>query len=315
MTPRSSVHPQLGLIAAFVQQANHAPDLPRLVDHIVSHVRDGLAPRDRNPAALKSLREQLTRNLEAIVVDSLPDDLPRADVGELEIRGDLGDPIASLMETLETAAALLDAVAEARWDGAVLRASGDALADAGRLLANRLCALCTLQVVRDLEELGSPPALVYLPNGSLVWINSALRQFNETRRVDRDALIEAVCAFAGPFCRHVLMGDKPPARKSIRLDEPAVHLKAEVVTPRGANESSVVITVSEARRAGALSKRELEAARQLCTDGSYQAVADKLGISLDSVRTHLRRAYRKLGVSNRVAMKDRLIREGLLPRR
>lgn len=315
MTPRSSVHPQLGLMAEFVQQANHVTDLPRLVDHVVSHVRDGIAPRDRDPAALKGLRERLTRNFEAILAESLPNDLPRAELGDLKLHGDQGNPMEALLETLDAAATLLDAHPDARWDGAVLRASGNALADASRLLANRHCALRTLDVLRGLEELGSPPALVYLPNGSLVWINGALRQFCEARRVDREPLIEAASAFAGPFCRFALMGDKPPARKSIRLEQPAVHLKGEVVTPRGKRESSVVITVSEARRAGALSKRELEAARQLCTVGSYQAVADLLGISLDSVRTHLRRAYRKLGVSNRVAMKDRLIREGLLPRR
>lgn len=312
MARLSSVHPQLVLMAEFVQRANHVPDLSTLVDHIVSHVRDGLAPRDRNPDALKNLRERLAGNFEAILAESLPSDLPRADLGDLKLQG---DPVESLLETLDAAAALLDAVPEARWDGAVLRASGNALADASRLLANRHCALCTLDTLRNLEELGAPPALVYLPNGSLVWINSALRRFHETRKVSRDALIEAASLFAGPFCRFALLGDKAPARKSVRLDQPAVHLKGELVMPRGARGASVVVTVSEARRASELSKRELEAARQLCLGGSYQAVADQLGISLDSVRTHLRRAYRKLGVSDRVAMKDRLIREGLLPRR
>jgi DNA-binding CsgD family transcriptional regulator len=45
--------------------------------------------------------------------------------------------------------------------------------------------------------------------------------------------------------------------------------------------------------------------------GSYRVVADETGISLDSVRTYVRRVYKKLGINSRSQLRARLIHEGL----
>ena len=50
-----------------------------------------------------------------------------------------------------------------------------------------------------------------------------------------------------------------------------------------------------------LSKREQEILEQLSRGFRYKEIADKLFISLDTVRTHIRNIYEKLQVNNRTA--------------
>ena len=59
-----------------------------------------------------------------------------------------------------------------------------------------------------------------------------------------------------------------------------------------------------------LPARELEVARLIAAGTGRAEAADRLGISPRTVATHLRNAYRRLGVSNRSALRDRLRESG-----
>ena len=48
-----------------------------------------------------------------------------------------------------------------------------------------------------------------------------------------------------------------------------------------------------------LSRREREVAHNLAEGHSYQAIADKLHVSLNTVRFHVKNIYRKLEVHNK----------------
>jgi DNA-binding CsgD family transcriptional regulator len=50
-----------------------------------------------------------------------------------------------------------------------------------------------------------------------------------------------------------------------------------------------------------LTARELEVLAVLATGATSPEIADRLGIALATVKTHLHHAYRKMGVTNRVA--------------
>ncbi len=68
----------------------------------------------------------------------------------------------------------------------------------------------------------------------------------------------------------------------------------------------VVVTVRPPSKrspstAAALTARELEVLALMATGLSNQAIADSLSVSVPTVKTHLVNAYRKLGVTNRVA--------------
>ena len=61
-----------------------------------------------------------------------------------------------------------------------------------------------------------------------------------------------------------------------------------------------------------LTEREQEVLRGLVQGLAYKQVADHLGISLDTVRTHIRGVYRKLQVHSVAEAVSRAIREGLI---
>jgi DNA-binding NarL/FixJ family response regulator len=61
-----------------------------------------------------------------------------------------------------------------------------------------------------------------------------------------------------------------------------------------------------------LSDREQEVLRCLVRGSSYKQVAADLGISLDTVRTHIRKLYKKLQVHSVAEAVSRAIREGLV---
>jgi DNA-binding CsgD family transcriptional regulator len=59
------------------------------------------------------------------------------------------------------------------------------------------------------------------------------------------------------------------------------------------------------------SRREIEIVRLVFEEARDQAIADELSISVNTVQTHLKRLYSKLGVVNRVGMVLRIVREHL----
>lgn len=301
---------QLRALADLLRKANEAPDLKRLADVIVSHVREAVPPRKRNPMRLKSIHERILQALDEIYAEAVPYNDHHAAIVERNDKAFAASPQRVFAETMQAAASLLDQTGEGDREGAALRAAIDPLVTAARNLACRLCSIHALSVVRDYERPGAPPALIYMPNGLLLWENFALRDFLDRRGVDRLALLNVTSSFAGPFCLHARKASRPEPRKAGRVPHPPVFLQGSIVRADGTDDAAIVVTVSEARRVTELSNRELQVARALCVNDGYQGVADALGISLDSVRTHLRRAYRKLGVSNRHDMKDRLIRDG-----
>jgi DNA-binding NarL/FixJ family response regulator len=61
-----------------------------------------------------------------------------------------------------------------------------------------------------------------------------------------------------------------------------------------------------------LTDREQDVLRSLARGLSYKQVADALGVSLDTVRTHVRAVYRKLQVHSVAEAVGRAIREGLV---
>jgi DNA-binding NarL/FixJ family response regulator len=61
-----------------------------------------------------------------------------------------------------------------------------------------------------------------------------------------------------------------------------------------------------------LGEREQEVLRGLVRGGTYAQIADEMGISLDTVRGHIRSVYRKLQVNSAKAAVSRAVRERLV---
>jgi len=61
-----------------------------------------------------------------------------------------------------------------------------------------------------------------------------------------------------------------------------------------------------------LTEREQEVLRCLVNGNSYKQTAGELGVSIDTVRTHIRRLYKKLQVHSVAEAVSRAIREGLV---
>lgn len=61
----------------------------------------------------------------------------------------------------------------------------------------------------------------------------------------------------------------------------------------------------------ALSPRETDVLRGMVAGASYKMVADRLGISFETVRTHVKRIYEKLGVRNGTEAVAKALKSGL----
>lgn len=130
---------------------------------------------------------------------------------------------------------------------------------------------------------------------------------------DPDTVLRAICAGADGYL----------AKRT-----PPVDLIAELRVvlaggaPLSAGVARTVLTLirepTERRRPATptadlhLTEREQDVLRRLVQGLSYQRVADDLGISLDTVRTHVRRVYSKLQVHSVAQAVSRALREGLV---
>ncbi len=96
------------------------------------------------------------------------------------------------------------------------------------------------------------------------------------------------------------------------IDDPCISETNPKILSLEVEQNFFVVQLSEAKRVTALSVRESEIAVLLVKIGKYKDVAVAAGISLDSVRTYVRRIYRKFGIHDRHELKARMIREGLI---
>lgn len=128
---------------------------------------------------------------------------------------------------------------------------------------------------------------------------------------DPDRILEAICAGADGY----LLKRTPPAEM---LD----HLRAVFAggAPLTAGVAATVLrllrdpgdrAVTVNGEAPPLTLRERDVLRALVRGLAYKQVADELGLSIDTVRTHIRGIYRKLQVHSVAEAVSRAIREGL----
>lgn len=293
-------------VVEILRQAYRSPDLNGLVSIVSDHLRQALPAAARDPVFLESMRARMTAALAELCA--------ARDQGRGRGKK-LTKPESEFREALEAAAEMLDGRRDSQAGGEILRAAADGLLDAARLQCERAASSFALNVVKDLELLGARPSLAYATDGTLIWQNSALAELIEHRGIDRDRLMAEAWAFAEPLCQALSRGEIVKTAGSRKQRGTGVYLRpvahrSGVQFPAGA----IVVRISELKPSAELSPRELQAARAICAGKAYREAASAMGISLDSVRTLVRRAYRKLGVRNRVAMKARLTREGKLPR-
>ena len=81
-----------------------------------------------------------------------------------------------------------------------------------------------------------------------------------------------------------------------RLRSPWEHLVGMTIHSAGENCS---VQLADLRQALGLTRTEAEVAHRLFCGMTAEETADNLQVSLDTVRTHIKRAYAKLGVSSR----------------
>lgn len=128
---------------------------------------------------------------------------------------------------------------------------------------------------------------------------------------DPDRILEAICAGADGY----LLKRTPPAEMLEHLRSVfagGAPLTAGVAATvlrllRDPGDRAVPARADEPQ----LTERERDVLRALVRGLAYKQVADELGLSIDTVRTHIRGIYRKLQVHSVAEAVGRAIREGL----
>jgi PAS domain S-box-containing protein len=91
---------------------------------------------------------------------------------------------------------------------------------------------------------------------------------------------------------------------------PGVHVTACLAEP---GQDARMLRPARARRAGQLTRREQESLRLVAMGMTTTAAADQLGISPETVRTHVRNAMNKLGARTRAQAIAVAMRDGEIP--
>ena len=105
------------------------------------------------------------------------------------------------------------------------------------------------------------------------------------------------------------------ARRAIRYGAfanvaPGIHVAACLAEP---GQDTRMLRPQRARRAGQLTRREQESLRLVAMGMTTTAAAEQLGISPETVRTHVRNAMNKLGARTRAQAIAVAMRDGEIP--
>lgn len=314
MAKTEAVGIRLETLAELLQNIYAAADLSEIACVIAMHVREGLPVAKGLPGRLATVERRMVMALEDLYLAGLHPDGPAGGMGpSLSIR--ISTAEAYYHSQIESAAQLMDQSGIVTSDGSVLRASAGAIAEAAKGIVRRRSNEYALEIARDQEKLGASPSLLFGLDGAIVWLNHSLTEMTEQRQLDRTKLLRVAGMFVAPVVAGLRRRAEPIAKSQLRkrIPELGLHLRGTVMRRnKSFSEALLLLEVSEAKRATKPSPRELQVARLVSQHGSYKKTAEIVDCSLDSVRTHIRRVYRKFGVSNRVQLKARLIREGLL---
>jgi len=123
-----------------------------------------------------------------------------------------------------------------------------------------------------------------------------------------DAVFDAICAGASGY----LLKDTPPARLIGAIRE--LHDGGAPMSPGIARRVLATFRrpATTAAAAQALSPRERDVLRLLADGHSYKTAAAALAVSLDTVRTHVRRIYEKLHVHSKTEAVTKAIRHRIV---
>lgn len=305
---------QLKTLAELLQKIYAAVDLSQIARAVALHVRDGLPVEARVPGQLETVERRMVMALEDLYLASLYPTGPAEGMNPSMVAR-ISTAESYYQNQLEEAARLMDRSGLVTSDGSVLRAAATAVAEAAQDIVRRRSNEYALDIARDQEKLGAPPSLLFQLDGSIVWSNHALMEMSEQRKLNLPNLLQTACRFAAPLCAELRRRNEPTSKSQLRKRSSnlGIHMRATVMRQNdSAGEALLLVEISEANRALELSPRELQVAKLVSQHGSYKLAAETAGCSLDSVRTYIRRIYRKFGVSNRMQLKARMIREGLL---
>lgn len=126
---------------------------------------------------------------------------------------------------------------------------------------------------------------------------------------DPRSVVEAICAGADGYL------SKREAATQVVEQARVVLAGGSPLTPAVARHVLGALRTTAAPRHGPspdLSRREREVLTLLVDGCAYKQVADRLGVSLDTVRTYVRTLYRKLQVHSVAEAVSRALREGLI---
>lgn len=315
---RSDLQTQkLDVLARFVQSIQAATDMPQLARTICQFVQGALPARSRD----RRFGANFERSLEAVLYRLALEELPIGDQSAawlLQTASNHIQPARSELEgVVETAAALLDATLDSAHDGSVLRAAIGNMQEAARQWMVRAANTASLAACRAMEALGAPAGMLYSLSAKPLWCNGALNQLLFRRQISREGLEAEGALLVQPMLAACWnrgfqrLDDQSQARP---VPSMGLHLTAKLIhsPDRSTGETLARVEVSEAKRRTALSQRERQIALLLARQISYKAVASQAELSLDTVRTYVRRIYRKLAVNSRFALRQRLIHDRLL---
>lgn len=307
-------HENLVVVVDFLRSVHAAGDARQLATEIEHFVRNALPARCRDRRTLSNFSRSLEAALEQEMLSGLAIDDATAALSVSSASQSQGHP-GNLESVLETGAALLDGCVGAHVSGASLRICVESVRDAAHAMAERMLSLGALKRCRELETAGSPAALLFSVQGKPLWCNAALGQLIFRRELDRDAVQRHARDLALEVLQNYwrsgfMRGLYPDVSRY--NEATGLHLTANLLNAGESPLESVVrVTASEARRKTVLSPREQQIALLLAQCDSYKQVALNANVSLDTIRTYVRRIYRKLAVNSRFALKQRLAHDGL----